>query len=161
MTFTFDTEILHLPFRDPFRIARHEDSQASQTVLTYLERDGAMGLGECFPVPYYGETVPTTEAVLPLLVGALEALGPLPADRVEVLAWLERSAALMGQVLGNHGGAKMGVDTALHDMAALVPIVQEAGGRFTSLAGEPGPFGQDALASNGMLHDEVLGRLKG
>ncbi len=52
-------------------------------------------------------------------------------------------------------------ELALHDMAALVPIVEEAGGRFTSLAGEPGPFGADALATNGMLHDEFLRRLRG
>ncbi|GGG57920.1 histidinol-phosphatase [Kocuria dechangensis] len=47
----------------------------------------------------------------------------------------------------------------LHDMAALVPLVEEAGGRFTSLEGEPGPFGGNALATNGLLHDEVLGLL--
>lgn len=50
-------------------------------------------------------------------------------------------------------------ELALHDMAALVPIVTEAGGRFTSLAGVPGPFGGDALATNGHLHDAVLARL--
>ena len=47
-------------------------------------------------------------------------------------------------------------ELALYDMAALVPIVEEAGGRFTSLAGEPGPFGGNALATNGLLHDDVL-----
>ena len=47
----------------------------------------------------------------------------------------------------------------LHDMAALVAIVQEAGGRFTSLDGEPGPWGGNAVATNGLLHDEVLRRL--
>ncbi|HCX84126.1 MAG TPA: histidinol phosphatase [Micrococcales bacterium] len=52
-------------------------------------------------------------------------------------------------------------ELALHDMAALVPIVQEAGGRFTSLAGVDGPFGGDALATNGLLHAEVLARLRG
>ena len=118
MTFTFETEVLNLPFRDPFKIARTEDSEASRTVLTFLERDGATGLGECFPVPYYGETIETAEAVLPRLVGALDDLGPLPADVPAVLGWLERSTELMDDVLGNHGGAKMGVDTALHDMAA-------------------------------------------
>lgn len=50
-------------------------------------------------------------------------------------------------------------ELALHDMAALVPIVTEAGGRFTSLAGVPGPFGGDALATNGRLHEAVLGYL--
>ena len=47
-------------------------------------------------------------------------------------------------------------ELALHDMAALVPIVTEAGGAFTSLEGEPGPFGGSAVASNGHLHDQVL-----
>ncbi len=117
MTFTLDTEVLRLPFRDPFRIARNEDSEASQTVLTYLEHDGAEGLGECFPVPYYGETIETTEVVLPLLVEALTELGPTPSGRAEVLVWLERSAELMSDALGNHGGAKGGIDMALHDMA--------------------------------------------
>jgi len=52
-------------------------------------------------------------------------------------------------------------DLALHDMAALVPIVTEAGGRFTDLAASPGPFGGNAVATNGTLHDEVLGLLRG
>ena len=50
-------------------------------------------------------------------------------------------------------------ELAVYDMAALVPIVTEAGGRFTSLAGKPGPWGGNALATNGLLHDEVLERL--
>ena len=44
----------------------------------------------------------------------------------------------------------------LYDMAALVPIVTEAGGRFTSLAGVDGPFGGNAAVTNGHLHDHVL-----
>jgi histidinol-phosphatase len=44
----------------------------------------------------------------------------------------------------------------LHDMAALDVIVREAGGIFTSLDGEPGPTGGNALASNGKLHDQAL-----
>ena len=44
----------------------------------------------------------------------------------------------------------------LYDMAALVPIVTEAGGRFTSLSGVAGPWGANALASNGLLHDQIL-----
>ncbi|MDY6055075.1 histidinol-phosphatase [Micrococcus sp.] len=51
-------------------------------------------------------------------------------------------------------------ELALHDMAALVPIVTEAGGRFTSLDGEDGPFGGHALATNGLLHETVLERLR-
>lgn len=47
----------------------------------------------------------------------------------------------------------------LHDMAALVPIVQEAGGRFTSLDGEPGCSGANGIATNGLLHEAALGAL--
>ncbi|MBX9246829.1 histidinol-phosphatase [Actinotalea ferrariae] len=50
-------------------------------------------------------------------------------------------------------------ELALHDMAALVPIVTEAGGRFTSLSGVPGPFGGSAVATNALLHDQVLALL--
>ncbi|MCR6712759.1 MAG: histidinol phosphatase [Demequina sp.] len=48
-------------------------------------------------------------------------------------------------------------ELALYDMAALVPIVEEAGGVFTSLTGAPGPWGVDAIATNGLLHEAALG----
>ena len=44
----------------------------------------------------------------------------------------------------------------LYDMAALDVVVREAGGRFTSLDGSDGPFGGNALASNGHLHEAAL-----
>jgi histidinol-phosphatase len=50
-------------------------------------------------------------------------------------------------------------ELALHDMAAVAPIVTEAGGRFTDLDGTPGPLGRGAVATNGLLHDEVLSLL--
>ncbi len=50
-------------------------------------------------------------------------------------------------------------DVALHDLAAVSLIVEEAGGRFTDLTGAPGPAGGSAVATNGLLHDEVLRRL--
>ncbi|WP_296666177.1 histidinol-phosphatase [Demequina sp.] len=50
-------------------------------------------------------------------------------------------------------------ELALYDMAALVPIVEEAGGRFTGVDGTPGPHGGNALVTNGLLHDEALRRL--
>ena len=45
---------------------------------------------------------------------------------------------------------------SLWDLAAITIIVEEAGGRFTNLDGEPGPDGGSALATNGRLHDAVL-----
>ncbi|MFF2387250.1 inositol monophosphatase family protein [Agromyces sp. NPDC058104] len=47
-------------------------------------------------------------------------------------------------------------DVKPYDLAALVPIVEEAGGRFTSITGEPGPWHGSALATNGLLHSAVL-----
>jgi histidinol-phosphatase len=44
----------------------------------------------------------------------------------------------------------------LYDMAAVDIVVREAGGRFTNLEGIDGPFGGNALASNGHLHDAAL-----
>ena len=47
-------------------------------------------------------------------------------------------------------------DLKPYDMAALVPIIEEAGGRFSSLDGHPGPWHGSGLATNGALHDAVL-----
>jgi len=50
-------------------------------------------------------------------------------------------------------------ELSLWDLAALIPIVTEAGGSFTDLTGQPGPSGGSAVATNGKLHEEVLTRL--
>ncbi|MFF7632709.1 histidinol-phosphatase [Kitasatospora sp. NPDC008050] len=50
-------------------------------------------------------------------------------------------------------------ELSLWDMAAPCIVVQEAGGRFTGLDGIDGPGGADAVASNGILHEEMLQRL--
>jgi histidinol-phosphatase len=50
-------------------------------------------------------------------------------------------------------------ELSLWDLAALVPIVTEAGGTFTDLEGRPGPGGGSAVATNGKLHSEILDRL--
>jgi histidinol-phosphatase len=50
-------------------------------------------------------------------------------------------------------------ELSLWDLAALIPIVTEAGGTFTDLVGRPGPAGGSAIATNGKLHDEIYTRL--
>ncbi|MFW0792433.1 histidinol-phosphatase [Gordonia sp. CPCC 205515] len=50
-------------------------------------------------------------------------------------------------------------EVSLWDLAALDILVREAGGRFTSLEGTPGPAGGSAIATNGLLHDQVLAHL--
>ncbi len=47
-------------------------------------------------------------------------------------------------------------ELAVHDMAALDVVVREAGGRFSGLDGVDGPFGANALATNGRLHDAAM-----
>jgi histidinol-phosphatase len=47
-------------------------------------------------------------------------------------------------------------ELSLWDMAALAPVVTEAGGRFTSLDGVDGVLGESAAASNGLLHEALL-----
>ena len=47
----------------------------------------------------------------------------------------------------------------LWDMAAPELVVREAGGTFTSLAGKPGPWGGNAIASNTHLHDAAMAYL--
>jgi histidinol-phosphatase len=49
---------------------------------------------------------------------------------------------------------------ALWDMAAVAIIVEEAGGRFTSLDGVAGPFGASGVSSNGFLHEKFLASVK-
>ncbi|MGB8383345.1 MAG: inositol monophosphatase family protein, partial [Dermatophilaceae bacterium] len=46
-----------------------------------------------------------------------------------------------------------------YDMAALVPVVTEAGGRFTGLDGRDGCWSGNAVATNGLLHVQVLSRI--
>ena len=47
-------------------------------------------------------------------------------------------------------------DLKPYDMAALMPIVTEAGGMFSSLEGHPDVWHGSALATNGKLHVDVL-----
>jgi histidinol-phosphatase len=50
-------------------------------------------------------------------------------------------------------------ELSLWDVAALIPIVTEAGGRFTDLGGRTAPGDGSAIATNGLLHSDLLSRL--
>ena len=50
-------------------------------------------------------------------------------------------------------------EVSVGDLAALDILVREAGGAFTSLDGNAGPHGGSAVATNALLHDQVLARL--
>jgi histidinol-phosphatase len=51
-------------------------------------------------------------------------------------------------------------DLQPYDMAAIQPIMEGAGGRFSSLDGENSVWTGSALATNGLIHDEVLSLTK-
>ncbi len=51
-------------------------------------------------------------------------------------------------------------ELALWDVAALIPVVVEAGGRVTGCDGGPATGITGALTSNGVLHDAALGALQ-
>jgi histidinol-phosphatase len=50
-------------------------------------------------------------------------------------------------------------EVSLWDVAAIHVIVEEAGGRFSSITGEATPDGGSVVCTNGQLHDEVLAHL--
>jgi histidinol-phosphatase len=50
-------------------------------------------------------------------------------------------------------------EVKIWDLAPLDIVIREAGGRFTNIDGAPGPHGGSAVATNGLLHDDVLARL--
>ena len=129
MSLSISHEVLRLPLRDPFRIARseHGGGQSTQTVIVELRDDrhpGVVGLGEGYPDAYYGEVPETMVAVWPAL---LEALGEPTLDDPEDLA--EASRRVERSIRWN-GAAKCALDIALFDLAGKVaeqPVYQVLG----------------------------------
>jgi len=78
-------------------------------------------------------------------------------------AWLpEQLVAHGAYMLVAEGAIDVSTECGLqpYDMAALIPIVEEAGGRFTDIDGLDGPWHGTACATNGHLHDAVLSTLR-
>ena len=68
-----------------------------------------------------------------------------------------------GYALVATGRAEISLDPVMNlwDTAALLPVVTEAGGRLTDWQGTPTHTAPEALATNGILHDQVLATLRG
>lgn len=66
-----------------------------------------------------------------------------------------------GYMLVATGRAEVMVDpiAAVWDLAALVPIIEEAGGRFSDWQGRPTIYSGEAVAANPLVFDEVLALL--
>jgi histidinol-phosphatase len=84
--------------------------------------------------------------------------GPLPA--VAGRAWHARGFgdfwAHMLVAEGAVDGAIDAIGVREWDLAAVQVIVEEAGGRFSDLTGEPRIDGRSAVSSNGLLHEALL-----
>jgi histidinol-phosphatase len=84
-------------------------------------------------------------------------------DRLVAGTAMQRTwADCYGYVLVATGRAEVALDPVMNvwDCAALLPIVEEAGGRFTDWSGRRTIDGGDAVATNGLLHAEVLALLR-
>jgi histidinol-phosphatase len=90
--------------------------------------------------------------------------GHMPGlDATLAEAWRERGLGdFWGYMLVAEGAAEAMMETGAHpwDWAAPLVIVEEAGGRFTTTAGERAIDGVAAVATNGRIHDELLRRLQ-
>lgn len=78
-------------------------------------------------------------------------------------AWRARAIGDMwSYMLVAEGAIDVATECGLqpYDMAALIPIIEEAGGRFTDINGQDGPWNGTACATNGLLHEDVLALLK-
>jgi histidinol-phosphatase len=78
--------------------------------------------------------------------------------------WRERGFGdFWGYALVAEGAAEamIEIDVRTWDLAAPLVVLEEAGGRVTDLAGVRRIDGLEVVASNGLLHDEVLARLRG
>ena len=63
-----------------------------------------------------------------------------------------------GFLLVAQGSGELMMEHGVHvwDVAAIKPIIEEAGGRITDWDGQPTIHRPDVLASNGLLHEETL-----
>jgi histidinol-phosphatase len=63
-----------------------------------------------------------------------------------------------GHVLVAQGSGEIMVDHGVHawDLAALKPLIEEAGGRLTDWSGKPNIHQPDVVVSNGLLHAQAL-----
>jgi L-alanine-DL-glutamate epimerase-like enolase superfamily enzyme len=107
-------EVLRLPLRDPFRIARSEHGAGHSTTTLVIELTdprfpGVVGLGEGYPDKHYGETVDTVPAVFPMLLEAAGEVEP-SAD------WLRAASLRVERAIRWNGAAKCAIDSALTDL---------------------------------------------
>ena len=81
---------------------------------------------------------------------------------MEADAWITRSwGDGYGYLLVATGRADLMIDPICNawDVASIMPILVEAGGKFTDWKGNPTVRGGDGLGTNGAIHSRVAGIL--
>ncbi len=150
-------------------------------VLVGLEREGEMVVG-AVNIPPLGELLhaaqgqgcswngrearvsPTSSLADALLLctdaGSMARHGRAAAyERLVAATKMQRSwGDAYGYVLVATGRAELMLDAIMSpwDCAALLPVLQEAGGSFTDWRGTPDIYANEAIATNGMLLPDVL-----
>jgi histidinol-phosphatase len=92
---------------------------------------------------------------------ARRGAGDAYAD-LERLCWVSRTwGDGYGYLLVATGRAELMVDAICNpwDVAAMLPIMKEAGGRFSDWRGNETCRGGEGIGTNGLIHDEVVGIL--
>ena len=66
-----------------------------------------------------------------------------------------------GFVLVAQGAGEIMIEYGVHawDVAAIIPLIEEAGGKFSDWKGAKSIFASDVLVTNGILHQQILERL--
>lgn len=121
-------------------------------------------------------TDPTSTAPRPLRSSGVRSLADASFSFSDAIGWAERDAQnglrtllsgtwrqraygdFWSHMLVAEGAVDIAAEPQLetYDMAALIPIVEEAGGRITSYTGGSALGGGSAVTTNGLLHDQVL-----
>jgi fructose-1,6-bisphosphatase/inositol monophosphatase family enzyme len=80
-------------------------------------------------------------------------------EQLQAAAYITRTwGDCYGYLLVATGRAEAMVDAIMNvwDAAAVQPIIEEAGGMFTDWQGQPTIHSAEAIASNGLIHAELL-----
>ena len=92
------------------------------------------------------------------------ASGLMPGfDALIDASWRDRGFGdFWGYALVAEGAAEAMMETGMHtwDLAAPQVVIEEAGGRVTDVNGERRIDAESFVGSNGLLHDEILRRLR-
>ena len=133
MTLSLSHEVLRLALRDPFLIARsdHDAGHAVTTVVIELRDErfpGVVGLGEGYPDRFYGETVETMAAVLPLLAAAIEGFEPTAAG-------LRAAGDRLASAIRWNGGAKCAIDPCAPMIGFGLPVEPDVNEMYAMSSG--------------------------